>query len=190
MTREEYEKELKYVVNGDCNGDCVSRQAVRDTIFAECSATKLDIDFAKILLLQRAIKALPPVIPQSKYEDIVKAFQLGLAFGFGEKHDEMDKIMEEVKKFITPQSCKDAISRAELIKKLEAWDYKANGIPNYAWKVIRELPTVTPAEKMGQWIDDKCSVCGKGTEDLISSCEWYQNENPKYCPFCGIKIQP
>ena len=46
--------------------DCISRQAVRDTIFTECSGTKLDIDFAKVLLLQRAIKALPPVTPQPK----------------------------------------------------------------------------------------------------------------------------
>ena len=39
-------------------------------------------------------------------EDIAKAFQLGLAFGFGEKHDEMDKVMEEVKKAVTPQQKK------------------------------------------------------------------------------------
>lgn len=45
--------------------DAISRQAVRDTIFAECSGTKLDIDFAKVLILQRAIKALPPVQPKS-----------------------------------------------------------------------------------------------------------------------------
>lgn len=41
--------------------DTISRHAVRDTIFAECSGEKLDIDFAKVLLLQRAIKALPSV---------------------------------------------------------------------------------------------------------------------------------
>ena len=46
--------------------DAISRQAVRDTIFAECSSTKLDIDFAKVLLLQRKIKALPSVNPQPK----------------------------------------------------------------------------------------------------------------------------
>lgn len=46
--------------------DLISRQAVIDTIFAECSSTKLDIDFAKVLILRRAIKALPPVTPQPK----------------------------------------------------------------------------------------------------------------------------
>lgn len=44
--------------------DTVSRQAVIDAIFAECSITKLDIDFAKVLLLRRTIKDLPSVTPQ------------------------------------------------------------------------------------------------------------------------------
>lgn len=44
--------------------DAISRKEVRDTIFRECSGVNLDIDFAKVLLLQRAIKALPPVTPQ------------------------------------------------------------------------------------------------------------------------------
>lgn len=30
----------------------------------------------------------------------------------------------------------------ELIKKLEVWDYKANGIPNYAWKCIKDAQTI------------------------------------------------
>ena len=44
-------------------------------------------------------------------------------------------------------------------------------------------------QKIGKWIDDKCSVCGKGIEDLISSPEWYRNEEPKFCPFCGVKLE-
>jgi len=51
------------------------------------------------------------------------------------------------------------------------------------------VPSVTPQEpRKGHWIDDKCSVCGKGTEDLISSREWYKNEEPNFCPFCGAKM--
>lgn len=34
----------------------------------------------------------------------------------------------------------------------------------------------------------KCLVCGKGIEDLIDSSEWYRNEEPKFCPFCGVKL--
>ena len=46
--------------------DCISRQAAIETIFEQGSVEKLEIDFAKLLLLQRAIKALPPVNPQPK----------------------------------------------------------------------------------------------------------------------------
>ena len=61
----------------------------------------------------------------------------------------------------------------------------------YQGKSIREwMKTIIEQEsKTGRWIDDKCSVCGKGTEDLISSHEWYRNEDPKFCPFCGVKIK-
>ena len=45
-----------------------------------------------------AIKAL-----EQKNEDIAKAFQFGLAFGFGKKYDEMDRMIDEIKKVITPQ---------------------------------------------------------------------------------------
>ena len=37
-------------------------------------------------------------------EDVAKAFQFGLALGFGESHDEMDKVIDEIKKVITPQT--------------------------------------------------------------------------------------
>ena len=42
--------------------------------------------------------------------------------------------------------------------------------------------------KTGHRIDDKCSVCEKGIEDLIDSREWYRNEEPNFCPFCGAKM--
>jgi hypothetical protein len=53
---------LKALEREPCE-DAISRQAVIDTIFAECSSTKLDIDFAKVLLLRREIKALPSIQP-------------------------------------------------------------------------------------------------------------------------------
>ena len=62
------------------------------------------------------------------------------------------------------------------------------GILEYQTK-LSLLPSVTPKQKTGRWIDDKCSVCGKGIEDLIASPEWYSDEKPNFCPFCGIKIE-
>lgn len=39
-----------------------------------------------------------------------------------------------------------------------------------------------------EWADNKCSNCGKGIENLIDSREWYENEKPNYCPFCGTRF--
>ena len=41
----------------------------------------------------------------------------------------------------------DLIDRELLIRKLLSWDVKANGIPNYVWKVINELPSVKSETK-------------------------------------------
>lgn len=46
------------------NIDCISRADAIGIIAVECSAEKLDIDYAKFLMLRRAIKALPTVTPQ------------------------------------------------------------------------------------------------------------------------------
>lgn len=43
-------------------------------------------------------------------------------------------------------------------------------------------------EDDAEWIDNKCSICGKGIENLIESREWYENEKPNYCPFCGTRF--
>lgn len=98
--------------------------------------------------LRNSLMAIKAMQKQScADEDIAKAFQLGLALGLGEIHNEVDKLIGEIKKSIIPQ------------------------------------------QKMGQWLNDKCSECGKGIEDLIDSPEWYRNEEPNFCPYCGIKME-
>ena len=92
------------------------------------------------------------------------------------------------------QSCEDAVSR-EAFKDMFCEMHCHNERSKCAFRNICKhmnrvsaLPPVAPQPKTGHWIDDKCSVCGKGTEDLISSCEWYRNEEPNFCTFCGIKM--
>lgn len=67
--------------------DAISRQAA-----LQCCRNEWEEE------VETRLKSLPPVTLQQKYEDIVKAFQFGLAFGFGTKHDEMDKVIKEIKK--------------------------------------------------------------------------------------------
>lgn len=40
-------------------------------------------------------------------KSITTAFQFGIVMGFGKKYDEMDKVMEDLKKAITPQPDED-----------------------------------------------------------------------------------
>lgn len=80
--------------------DTVSRQAVIETIFVQGSAEKLEIDFAKLLLLQRAIKALPSVIPQEQFQPMI---EIDLDYVIKQKYIErnvLDKIRAEIKKEI------------------------------------------------------------------------------------------
>ena len=90
----------------------------------------------------------------------------------------------------------DSISRQAVIDEIEERK-NANGYRNVA--VISELnrlegyimrlPSAHSERKMGRWIDNKCTACGKGIENLIDSREWYENEKPNYCPFCGKKFK-
>lgn len=79
--------------------DAISRQAVLD-LTGKSDWFESSDDYNDFVC---AVCNLPPVTPQQENEDIAKAFQFGLAFGFAEKYDEMDKVLEEVKKAVTPQ---------------------------------------------------------------------------------------
>jgi len=89
--------------------DTISRQAVLDAMQKNHRYGGRDIDCDGGYIeggyrerLYDDVISLPPVTSQQKDEDIAKAFQFGLALGFGKKHDEMDKVIDEIKKVITP----------------------------------------------------------------------------------------
>lgn len=74
---------------------------------------------------------IQPVTPQSKSEDIAKAFQFGLAIGFGERYDELDRVINEIKKVITPlpKGHGDLFDKAEILRFLKCPKYE-----NCDWK--------------------------------------------------------
>lgn len=59
----EFGQKIETTTKNDLRVDCISRADAIGSIAVECSAEKLDIDYAKFLMLRRAIKALPSVTP-------------------------------------------------------------------------------------------------------------------------------
>lgn len=99
-----FEDALQYVIGmleqepttkNNLTVDAISRADAIGSIAVECSAEKLDIDYAKFLMLRRAIKALPtvtPLRPKSEWEQdhaILKAYSDGV-------NEVLDKIRAEI----------------------------------------------------------------------------------------------
>lgn len=58
--------------------------------------------------------------------------------------DDCKSALDLAIKALEQQTSDDCVSREQLIAKLKAWDNKVNAIPLYAWKVIKDMPHVTP----------------------------------------------
>ena len=108
--------------------------------------------------------------------------------------DEIDEIMKALEQtelnpsYNSIKTELDCISRTELIQKLNAWDSKAHSIPNYAWKVIREMPSVTPTSDdikeaylkgydygVKDWFKSKTQPCDDCIRELIRE---FDNKHP------------
>lgn len=116
---------------------------------------------------------------------------------------ELNSSYNSIKSKLEP--CEDCISRAEALHACcDEWnkDYKA------IMKSIRQLPSVTPQQKVGKWIweiDETpstpvspaeleyagwvCSCCHQFPDEI---CEWDNPDEPpvyKYCPNCGARME-
>lgn len=67
---------------------------------------------------------------------------------------------------------------------------------SYEYKVVKELPSVIPKQKEGEWIVDMpnyksiCPVCGAKESEFIYGTEmWYGIGESKFCPNCGAKMK-
>ena len=87
-----------------------------------------------------------------------------------------------------PNTCGDAISRVivqeEITKSIEL---KEN--PHQLWYRIQALPSVTPQQRTGRWIDDefgsKCSCCG-----IYTHLDKFDRPMKfKCCSMCGAKME-
>ncbi len=114
--------------------------------------------------LEMAIKALeqqPCDDEDNVGKSVATAFQFGMALGFGEKHDKIDRVMEEVKKAVTPK------------EKTGYWIDDADKID----------------AQFGRH-EYKCSVCGRIANYYVGGNEcWWDIYKPNFCPNCGAKME-
>lgn len=92
------------------------------------------------------------------------------------------------------QHCDDCVSRQAAIDALYKMLHDCFGADEEELDAVittlNELSPVTPAEKVGQWIDgdDKCPCCGKSKFEGLDADIW-ADWQPKYCPNCGANMQ-
>ena len=106
--------------------------------------------------------------------------------------------IEGAVEFLCGEPCEDTISRQAALDTIESWlscdDYNEaeRHIMRATQSVLYDLPSVTPKQRVGRWIDEgyyadgsnatayRCSECG---EHII------EYEPDRYCKFCGAKME-
>ena len=85
----------------------------------------------------------------------------------------------------------DLISRQAAIDALADMHCKSDEdgyvwiIRSDAWARIDALPSVTPKQKRGKWINGYCSECGKHAPFWAMASTYYKSS---FCPNCGAKM--
>ena len=81
-------------------------------------------------------------------------------------------------------SMDDLISRQAAIEKISEtiWD---TAVANDVKTILKELPSVTPKQKRGKWINGYCSECGKHAPFWAMASTYYKSS---FCPNCGAKM--
>ena len=107
-----------------------------------------------------------------------------------------------------PKRHEDCVSRQAAIDELYKMLHDCFGADDEELDAVittlNTLPFVTPAEKVGRWIDDnkdeidaqygrhlyRCQICNKYAEYFVGGTEdWWDIEKPNYCPSCGAKME-
>ena len=76
------------------------------------------------------------------------------------------------------------LQKAKHLKENKGAEDRQLGV-NYCINILREMPTVTPQQKMGRWIFDE--ILDK--HYYCSECKSMGFDYWDYCPNCGAKMQ-
>lgn len=111
------------------------------------------------------------------------------------KEDTIEDItIDEAIKVLQQEPCTDAISRQAAIDAFERFIHEL-GIKdepyNYGEMALspQNVPSVTPAEKVGQWIYDRTKDWDGECKYECSECGMGSDVDYAYCMRCGAKMQ-
>lgn len=104
---------------------------------------------------------------------------------------------KDILDYLKQEPCEDAISRQAVLDDLEK-SHMTSGVRNQGtWnecidsmmRTIRNMPSVTPKQKMGRWIEH--NQYGIKHIECSSCSAWVLSEylvRKSYCPNCGAKM--
>ena len=127
-------------------------------------------------------------------KEIVATIKLSLLRAIVDLNEETLAMAIKVPKSEEPSE--DCVSRQAVLERINDWwgITSTSGEPTVC-DYIRELPPVTPTQKVGHWIDSeilgefKCSCCGNYWQDAEEN-EYEDWVNiAKYCPNCGAEME-
>ena len=144
----------------------------------------------EFLMAIEALEQEPCIQEKQANADKIDAVYIdGFKAGYSQARFDLEQ--ERCEDAISRQAVLDAISRVGMCKcstnEIEAVDDCS--------RVVEVLPSVTPAEKVGRWIEKDgydgdtyydCSECGESWT-TIDGTPW--NNGMKYCPNCGARME-
>ena len=130
----------------------------------------------EMLRKENVLKALSAKIDELEKRDAKADVILGLATAMS-----VVKLMggEPAEK---EKSCADCISRQAVLDAISNEKYHYWALFEY----VKQLPPVTPAEKVGYWIDHQED---RWIYAKCSECNTVHDARTNYCPNCGAKME-
>ena len=173
--------------------DLISRQAAIDAVRKSYDAI-LDFESDGHTVadsFEDIINALPSAQPEITHEQAVEYLQ---STGWMQNHD-LQMMLDGVHRFTAqPEPCEDAVSRQAAIDGLNDAVHEHNITDFDAVATILALPSVTPKQRTGKWIDGIIPNDGGGLPVIVcDQCNTFFplqfGDGHNFCPNCGADMR-
>lgn len=102
--------------------------------------------------------------------------------------NEEQAVLDKAIKALDQEPCDDAISRQAIINVFPRWKFVSYEAYLSSVVEIKKLPSVTSAEKVGEWEWNQYDANPKIGNFHCSLCLGVGRSYYEYCPYCGAKM--